>query len=67
MQRVHNIVDGLVNETTRTQAKNAISKIEGVKTVCVDLGRSSIEVIYNEPASAQEINACIESTGLHIK
>lgn len=67
MKRVHYKVDGLVNETTRTHAKNAIEKIDGVKTICVDLGRDSIEVIYNDPASREEIESCIKDTGFTIQ
>ena len=36
---------------------------EGVKNVCVDMGRGTVEVSYNEPASCAEIKHCIERTG----
>jgi len=67
MERKHYIVDGLVNENMKTQVKNALKKIEGVSNVCVDLGRGSIEVMYNEPASQEEIKSCIENTGHSIQ
>jgi len=63
MEREHYIVDGLVNENMKTQVKNALEKIDGVSNVCVDLGRGSVEVIYNEPATQEEIKSCIENTG----
>ena len=50
MEREHYIVNGLGNENIKTQVKNALEKIDGVNKVCVDLGRGSVEIIYNEPA-----------------
>lgn len=67
MERKHYIVDGLVNENMKTQVKNALGKIEGVSNVCVDLERGSVEVIYNEPASPDEIKSCIENTGHNVQ
>lgn len=67
MEREHYIVDGLANENMKTQVKNALEKIEGVNKVCVDLARGSVEVIYNEPATPDEIRSCIENTGHHIQ
>lgn len=63
MERKHYIVDGLANENMKTQVKNALEKIEGVNKVCVDLARGSVEVIYNQPATQEEIKSCIENTG----
>lgn len=63
MERKHFNIDGLANENMKTQVKNALRKIDGVSDVCVDLGRGSIEVMYNEPATQQEIQSCIEKTG----
>ena len=63
MERAHYMVDGLGNENMKTQVKNALEKIDGVNNVCVDLARGSVEVIYNSPATACEIKACIENTG----
>lgn len=67
MERQHYNVNGLANETMKTQMKNALSKIEGVDNVCIDLGRGSVEVIYNPPATKGEIEKCIESTGHFIE
>lgn len=67
MEREHYIVEGLASEFVKTQVKNALEEIEGVNQVCVDLGRGSVEVIYNEPATPQEIKDCIKSTGHNIE
>ncbi|MEG1004357.1 heavy-metal-associated domain-containing protein [Clostridium sp.] len=66
MNREHYVVNGLVNESVKTQMKNSLEKIDGVNKVCVDLGRGSVEVIYGEPATKSEIENCIESTGHQI-
>ncbi|MBE6049126.1 MAG: heavy-metal-associated domain-containing protein [Clostridium sp.] len=63
MNRDHYIVEGLSSEHIKTQMKNALEKIDGVNGVCIDLGRSSVEVMYNKPATSEEIMDCIESTG----
>lgn len=67
MDRVHYYVAGLQNTQNKTQVKNALSKLEGVQMVNVDLGRGSIEVGYNESTSESEIKNCIEHTGFSIK
>lgn len=66
MEREHYIVDGLANENMKTQVKNALENIQGVNKVCVDLARGSVEVMYNIPATTEEIKECIENTGHHI-
>jgi copper chaperone CopZ len=67
MEREHYIVEGLASEFIKTQVKNALEELEGVNQVCVDLGRGSVEVIYNEPATPVEIRNCIENTGHKIE
>ncbi|BCZ47962.1 hypothetical protein psyc5s11_40290 [Clostridium gelidum] len=67
MEREHYNVDGLANENMKTQVKNALEKIEGVSNVCIDLERGSVEVIYNKPATQDEIKSCIENTGHNVK
>ena len=67
MEREHYIVEGLASEFIKTQVKNALEEIEGVNQVCVDLGRGSVEVIYNEPATPEGIKNCIENTGHNIE
>ena len=57
MKREHYIVNGIANENMKTQIKNSLEKIDGVNNVCVDMSRGSVEVIYNNPATEQEILA----------
>ena len=63
MKREHYIVNGIANENMKTQIKNSLEKIDGVNNVCVYMSRGSVEVIYNNPATEQEIRSCIENTG----
>lgn len=67
MEREHYIVNGIANENMKTQIKNSLEKIEGVNSVCVDMSRGSVEVIYNEPATNREIRNCIENSGHKIE
>jgi copper chaperone len=67
MERENYIVDGLANENMKTQVKNALEKIDGVSKVCVDLSRGSVEVIYNEPATQEQIKSCMENTGYNFQ
>ena len=67
MKREHYIVNGIANENMKTQIKNSLEKIDGVNNVCVDMSRGSVEVIYNYPATEQEIRSCIENTGHKIE
>lgn len=67
MEREHYTVNGIANENMKTQIKNALEKIDGVNKVCVDMGRGSVEVIYNSPATPSEIKNCIENTGHRIE
>ncbi|WP_300381727.1 cation transporter [Clostridium sp.] len=63
MERLHCRVDGIASENMKTQLKNSLEKVQGVNQVCVDMGRSTVEVIYNEPATQESITNCIENTG----
>lgn len=63
MEREHYKVEGLVNSSVKTQVKNALEKIDGVNEVCIDMGRGTIETIYNNPATKETIKSCIENTG----
>ena len=67
MDIVHYNVTGLINNFTKTQIKNALDKIDGIQEVCVDLGRSSIEVAFNESVTEAEVRNCIEETGFSIE
>lgn len=67
MERLHCNVNGIVNENMKTQLKNSLEKVEGVNQVCVDMARGSVEVMYNEPATQENIKECIENTGHKIE
>lgn len=67
MEKEHFMVNGIANENMKTQIKNALDKIEGVDKVCVDVARGSVEVMYNSPATSEEIRSCIENTGHSIE
>ena len=45
----------------------ALEKIDGVNGVCVDSARGTVEVMYNAPATPQEIKECIENTGHNVE
>ncbi len=67
MQRVHYNVTRLVNEQMKNDVKNALNKIDGVQIVNVDMGRSTIEVDYNESIDEARIKESIERVGCIIK
>ena len=66
MERVHYKINGIANENMKTQVKNSLEKMERVNQVCVDMARGSIEVIYNEPATEDQIKACLKNSGNEI-
>ncbi|MBC8061250.1 MAG: heavy-metal-associated domain-containing protein [Clostridiaceae bacterium] len=63
MKTEHYNVSGLVNSESRTKLHNSLDKIEGVQKVAVDINRGTVEIEYNEPASAEVIKSCIQKTG----
>lgn len=67
MNSVHYVVSGLANSESKTKLKNSLDKIEGVQEVAVDLGRGTVEVQYNNPATSENIRQCIENTGYDVK
>ena len=66
MNRVHYEVNNLVNSTSKTQLKNALDKVEGVQSVCVDMARGTVEVIYSDEANESKIKSCIEDSGFNV-
>ncbi|MBH1941541.1 heavy-metal-associated domain-containing protein [Mobilitalea sibirica] len=66
MNRVQYNVNGLLNNQIKTQVKNVLKDVEGVKNVNVNLERSSIEVDYNNTADEKEIRNGIEHVGCRI-
>ena len=67
MEREHYNVEGIANANMKTQIRNALEKIDGVNGVCVDSARGTVEVMYNAPATPQEITECIENTGHNVE
>lgn len=67
MNRYHCNVNGLLNGTVKTQVKNVLSDLDGVKKVNVDLRRGSIEVDYNNATNENEIRGQIEHVGCRIE
>ncbi len=67
MNQLQYKVSGLVNSQSRTKVLNALDRVEGVQEVAVDIARGTIAVEYNEPASPQEIQTCIQNTGYYIE
>jgi len=63
INKVHYNVSGLQSTHIKTQAKNALDKIDGVQMVNVDLVSGSIEVGFNESTDKNQIKQCIEHTG----
>ncbi len=66
MNKVHYDVNGLQNTQMKTQVKNALDKLDGVRTINVDLDRGSIEVGYNQKTDESSIKNCIEHVGCKI-
>ena len=60
MKTVQYNVTGLINNPVKTQVKNVLEELEGVQRVNVDLGRSTVEVDYNDPTQENEIRSRIE-------
>ncbi|NLP35336.1 MAG: heavy-metal-associated domain-containing protein [Clostridiales bacterium] len=67
MNNVHFNVYGLQNTQMKTQLKNVLKGLDGVRNVNVDLGRGSVEVKYNEPTDVKEIRQGIEQIGCKIR
>ena len=67
MERVHYKINGISNENMKTQVKNSLEKVDGVDQVCVDMARGTIEIIYNEPATATQIKSCLQNSGHEIQ
>lgn len=66
MNKVHYNVTGLLNNQIKTQLKNALNDLDGVQKINIDLGRSSVEVGFNNSISEQEVKNGIEHVGCRI-
>ena len=67
MNKSHYSVSRLRNEQMKTQIKNVLNELEGVKVVNIDLARSTIEVGYDESVDENEIKQLIENVGCIIE
>lgn len=67
MNRFHCNVNGLLNTQMKTQVKNVLNELDGVKKVNVDLHRGTVEVAYNNATNEDEIRSQIEHVGCKIR
>lgn len=59
-------VSGIQNKEQKTQIKNSLNKLDGVREVGVNLTTGTVDIKYNDPATESDIKNCIESTGFKI-
>lgn len=59
-------VSGIQNKEQKTQIKNSLNKLEGVRDVGVNLTTGTVDIKYNDPATESDIKNCIENTGFKI-
>lgn len=67
MNKAQYNVSSLLNTQMKTQVKNVLKDVEGVKKVNVNITNSSIEVDYNDSANVNEIKEGIEKVGCRIE
>lgn len=67
LNKVHFNVNGIQNNQIRTQLKNALSKVNGIQSINVDMERSTIDVGYNNKTDEFAIRDCIETVGCNIE
>lgn len=67
LNKVHFNVNGIQNNQIRTQLKNALSKVNGIQSINVDMERSTIDVSYNNKTDEFTIRDCIETVGCNIE
>lgn len=66
MNTIYCSVAGIQNKEEKTQIKNALDKVKGVREVGVNLKTGTVKIDYNEPATENEIKDCIENTGFKV-
>ncbi len=59
-------VSGIQNKAQKTQIKNSLNKLDGVREVGVNLTTGTVNISYNDPATEADIKNCIENTGFKI-
>lgn len=60
-------VNGIQNTQMKTQLKNALNKINGIRSVDVNMEESTIDVEYSNKTDAKVIQDCIENVGCKIE
>ncbi len=60
-------VSGIANAQVKTSLKNSLDKIEGVQEVGINKAEGTIEVEFNQPATANQIKSCINKCGCEVK
>ena len=66
MNQIHVTVNGIQNSQKKTQLKNALNKINGVRSVDINMEESTIDVGYNGKTDEFAIRDCIETVGCKI-
>ncbi|MBC2581045.1 heavy-metal-associated domain-containing protein [Clostridium sp. DJ247] len=66
MNSLHYNVSGMAGSQSKTKLKNALDKIEGVQEIEVNLAAGTVDIQYNPPANAGQIEHCIRNTGYNI-
>lgn len=66
MNNVHFNVNGIQNAQIKTQLKNALSKMDGIRNVNINMEQSTIDVGYNNHTDEFAIRDCIETVGCKI-
>ena len=59
-------VEGLGGKDGKARVKNALNKVDGVQKIGVNLTTGSVEIRYDEPATAVQIKDCLEKSGYKI-
>lgn len=67
MNKAHYNVNRLLNTQMKTQVKNVLNELEGVRMVNIDIARGSIEVGYDDFTDVSKIKQCIENVGCIIE
>ncbi len=66
MKQVLCSVSGIQNQEHKTQIRNTLNEMEGVRDVGINLSTGTIDIKYSAPATEADIKNCIEHTGVKI-
>ncbi len=59
-------ISGIKNKEQKTQIKNSLNKIDGVREVGVNMVTGTVDIKFNEPATEIDLKNCIENSGFKI-